>query len=182
MVSDFWVYDLAANGDLLRGERYSYSLMERIPGAVEVIAPFSAHLYASPDGFEARLGLGTHLTARFIPTAESCGILTLRHITNGDLPQDGGRPADSELVSLSVVMCGLHAEAEQLTLGALQTHLIRELHDTGFEPAVTLTQLPGRPAVATLNFASPGQPAVQRVAALADRCFAAAYFRYHHLA
>jgi hypothetical protein len=39
-----------------------------------------------------------------------------------------------------------------------------------------------RPLVATVGFASPPEPVRQLLIALADRCFAAAYFRYLQLA
>ena len=65
---------------------------------------------------------------------------------------------------------------------AFQRHLLLGLHDTGYEPAFALMDLSERPLVATINFAVPHPPADRIVLALADRCFGAAYFRYHGLA
>jgi hypothetical protein len=68
-------------------------------------------------------------------------------------------------------------------LQAFQQHLLRELHDTGIEPAFGLLELKQRPLVATINFEQPIHTELdQLAAALADRCFAASYFRYQHLA
>ena len=63
-----------------------------------------------------------------------------------------------------------------------QRHLLAELHDTGLEPAFDLINIPTRPLVATINFRSPPDQRDQVIVALADRCFAASYFRYHGLA
>ena len=65
---------------------------------------------------------------------------------------------------------------------AFQRHLLTELRDTGYEPAFALLDLHQRPLVATVAFASPPDPQRQLLVALADRCFAAAYFRYLQLA
>jgi hypothetical protein len=59
---------------------------------------------------------------------------------------------------------------------------LQELHDTGYEPAFDLVSLDQRPLVATINILSPPEPIDQMTIALADRCFAASYFRYHGLA
>ena len=56
------------------------------------------------------------------------------------------------------------------------------MRDTRFEPAFALMDLEERPLVATIDFRPPPEQAEQIVAALADRCFAASYFRYHGLA
>ena len=55
--------------------------------------------------------------------------------------------------------------------------LVRELHGTPYEPAFTLLDLKDRPLIATFNFRSPPTAEAQTLAALLDRCFAAAYFR-----
>ena len=70
---------------------------------------------------------------------------------------------------------------DRLTLEAFQLHQLRNLHDSGFEPAFDLVAIPERPTVATINFADPANRADQMTAALADRCFAASYFRYLRL-
>ena len=85
---------------------------------------------------------------------------------------------NGELMSLSLLASGLDADADTITLNAFQSHLLRELRDTRFEPAFDLTNLLERPLVATINFRSPELPADQQVVALVDRCFAAAYFRF----
>jgi hypothetical protein len=86
------------------------------------------------------------------------------------------------LVSLSLLCTGLNAAADQITLQAFQRHLLTELRDTGYEPAFALMDLRQRPLVATVGFAAPPDPQRQLLVALADRCFAAAYFRYLQLA
>jgi len=107
------------------------------------------------------------LVLRWSASAATAGIATVRF--------------EDELMSLSLLASGLDADADTITLQAFQTHLLRELHDTGVEPAFALMELTQRPLIATINFRSPPNPAEQAVVALADRCFAAAYFRYHHL-
>jgi hypothetical protein len=82
------------------------------------------------------------------------------------------------LVSLSLLASGKNPEADLITFNAFQSHLLRELRDTGFEPAFALMELVQRPIVATINFTSPKEKPNQLIAALADRCFAASYFRY----
>jgi hypothetical protein len=83
---------------------------------------------------------------------------------------------------VSLVVSGINKEADRMTLEIFQTHLLRELHDTGVEPSFALLELEDRPLVATLNFVSPSDPNEQVMVALSDRCFAAAFFRYHRLA
>jgi hypothetical protein len=85
-------------------------------------------------------------------------------------------------MSLSLLASGLDRDADDITLRAFQTHLLHELRDTGVEPAFSLFELSARPLLATINFQSPPGSAQQRTVALADRCFAAAYFRFNHLA
>ncbi len=101
----------------------------------------------------------------------------LPHCWNSNFTRHEGR-----VVSVSLLVSGINAETDRLTLEVFQTHLLRELHDTGFEPSFALMDLKERPLVATINFAAPPDPSDQFVVALTDRCFAAAYFRYHHLA
>jgi hypothetical protein len=107
-------------------------------------------------------------TFRWLASAQTAGIATLR--TAG------------HLTSLSLLASGVDPRADHLTLDAFQTHLLRELHDTGIEPSFALMDLSQRPLVATINFRSPDEQADQLVAALSDRCFAASYFRYQNLA
>ena len=60
--------------------------------------------------------------------------------------------------------------------------MFHDLRDTPIEPAFDLLDQPERPLIATMNVQSPPDPTDHPTAALADRCFAAAYFRMHALA
>lgn len=166
----FFVADLDARGDLQLKAEYRYAALEQIPGAAELIGRLAGLVWRSPDAFEEPLLPGeSDLTCRWRASSPSAGIATLR--------------SDGRLLSLSLLACGLAAEQDALTLRAFQSHLLRELHDTGVEPSFDLLGLHERPLVATINFEPPAGPAyAQRAAALVDRCFAAAYFRYHGLA
>jgi hypothetical protein len=165
----FFVADFDVKGDLRALAEYRYEDLERIPGAGELIVRFSTALYRSPQTFELALpSAKAETTFRWLASADSAGIATLR--TAG------------QLTSLSLLASGLNPQSDHLTLEAFQTHLLRELHDTGVEPCFALMDLKERPVVATINFASPqraGRPAHRRVS---DRCFAASYFRYQNLA
>jgi len=165
----FTVADLNVRGELQLKQSYDYATLEQIPGTTDLIAQFSGELWKTPDEFEIRLGLShSRLIFRWHSTATSAGVATLR--------------SDDDLASLSLLACGLDREADQITLASFQKHLLRELHDTGFEPAFGLMELEDRPLVATINFRSPSNETDQILTALADRCFAAAYFRYKSLA
>ena len=107
--------------------------------------------------------------ASLASTAVGTGIATIR------------RPA-GDLVSLSLLASGLNLEAETTTFAVFQQHLVRELRQTPFEPAFDLLQLKQRPLLATMTFTSGAATAEQMIEALADRSFAAAYFRYLQLA
>lgn len=165
----FFVADLNPRGELRSKSEYTYEQLQQIPGADELIAAFSASLWRSPEEFEMPLGGGSDgLIFRWLATAPTAGIATLRF--NG------------ELLSLSLLATGLNADADRLTLQAFQLHQLRELRDTGIEPAFHLMDLAERPLVATINFLDPDDPALHAVAALADRCFAASRFRFQQLA
>ena len=86
------------------------------------------------------------------------------------------------MVSISLLAAGRDPEADKTTLGVLQQHLVRELRQTPFEPAFDLIELKQRPLLATMTFATSGDQGEQMIEALADRSFAAAYFRYLGLA
>lgn len=165
----FVVADLNASGDLqLKGE-YHYATLEQVPGAASLIGQFSGTLWAQPDEFQEPLdAAGTSLSLRWRSISSGSGIATVR--------------SGEELVSVSVLCSGISEDADRVTLQTLQVHLLRELRDTGYEPAFGLMELPERPLAATINFKSPSQPADQQLAALADRCFAASYFRFLGLA
>jgi len=165
---DFLVADLNVKGELQSREPYSYEALERIPGAGDLIARCSGALWRTPEHFEIPLNPGAaRLALRWSASAPTAGIATIRF--------------EDDLMSLSLLATGIDPDADTITINAFQTHLLRELHDTGVEPAFALLDLKERPLVATINFRSPPTAAEQHVVALADRCFAAAYFRYHHL-
>jgi hypothetical protein len=169
-MKNFFVADLNAQGELKDIAPYTYGDLERIPGAANVITEMSTHLYRSPEEFEGPLLLGhKDITLRWKAVAPTAGIATVRF--------DG-----NDLASVSLLASGLNPEADQITLQAFQRHLLTELRDTGYEPAFALLDLRQRPLVATVAFASPPDPHRQLLVALADRCFAAAYFRYLQLA
>ena len=167
----FFVADLNHRGELCATAEYRYEQLEQLPGAGELIVQFATHLYRSPEEFEIPLASGReHLRYRWLASAATAGIATLRH---------GG-----ELSSLALLASGINSDADGLTLGAFQTHLLRELHGTPYEPAFGLRDVPQshRPLVAVVAFAAPPEQFDQVLVALADRCFAAAYFRYLNLA
>ena len=165
----FYIADLNARGELQLKAEYHYSDLEKIPGAAELIGHFSGQLWQSADEFEAPLPApATTLTFRWRSASPTSGIGTLR--TSG------------ELASVSLLASGVSHGTDTATLEIFQRHLLRELHDTGFEPAFALVELVERPLAATFNFKSPENQVDQLVAALADRCFAASYFRFQGLA
>ncbi|MFT3786911.1 MAG: hypothetical protein QM770_12210 [Tepidisphaeraceae bacterium] len=86
------------------------------------------------------------------------------------------------MATLSLLVTGIDAAADDTALEVLQSHIARELHDTGFEPAFELTDTRQRPLVATLLLRSPADETARFLVAIADRCFAAAFFRFHGLA
>lgn len=172
--------DLDARGDLRLKAEYQYDVLERVAGAPELIGRLSGLIWRSPDAFNEELptdadtnvdtvSASEPLSVRWRASSPSAGIATLR-------------AGDGRLLSVTILACGLSAEQDAMTLRAFQSRLLHELHDSGFEPSFDLLALAERPLAATINVASPTDPAGQRVAALADRCFAAAYFRYHGLA
>jgi hypothetical protein len=165
----FTIADLNARGDLQLKAEYRYADLEQIPGAAELIGFFSGQLWQSADEFEGPLPVqGTALTFRWRSSSPSSGIATLR--------------SAGELAAVSLLASGVSENTDTLTLETFQRHLLRELHDTGFEPAFALVQLTERPLSATFNFKSPDAHVDRLVAALADRCFAAAFFRFQGLA
>ena len=130
---------------------------------------FATQLYRTPEEFEIPLARHKeHLRYRWRSSSETTGITTLRN--------------DGELASLAILASGINPDADRLTLEAFQTHLLRELHGTEFEPAFGLREANDRPLVAVVAFAAPPDQVDQVLVALADRCFAAAYFRYLNLA
>jgi hypothetical protein len=166
---NFYVADLNVRGELESLAEYGYAQLEQLPGAADLIGDLSGALWNSPEEFEKTLPHGRNIRLRWLASAKTAGIATVRF-------------GEGELASFSLLASGMDADADTLTFAAFQQHLLRELRDTGIEPAFALMELRPRPIVATINFRSPDDPADQLVAALADRCFAASYFRYLHLA
>ena len=165
----FTIADLNARGELQLKAEYRYAELEQIPGAAELIGHFSGNIYRSPDEFEGPLPVnGTTLSFRWRSSSASSGIATLR--------------AGTELAAVSLLASGVSENTDTLTLETFQRHLLRELHDSGFEPAFALIELKERPLSATFNFKTPDAQIDRLVTALADRCFAAAYFRFQGLA
>ncbi len=164
---NFCVADLNVKGELQFKADYDYASLENLRLAGEMITSLATALYRSPEEFEISLHLpGPQF--RWRASAATAGIATVR--------------CDGELASLSLLASGIDPDADALTLSAFQNYLLRQLHDTGTEPAFALLSLPERPLVATINFLSPPAERDRLIVALADRCFAAAYFRYHQLA
>ena len=164
----FYVADLDARGELLSQQAYRYDQLEQLPGAADLITGFATLLWRTPEEFEATLPTARGVRARWRSSSPTSGILTLR----------GGE----ELASLSLLASGLSDDADRLTFEAFQRHLLRELHGTPNEPAFALMDLRPRPLIATINFHSPPDELDRLIVALADRCFAAAYFRTKDLA
>ena len=165
----FHVADLNAHGERLLEAEYTYEALEAIPFAWEVIVGCATNLWSSPEEFDVQLPAteGAELTLRWRHCAAGAGLLTVR--------------SAGQIASLSLLASGIDPQGDALTLDALQRHLTRELHDTGAEPAFTLMELPQRPLLATILLLPPTTPAARLSAAIVDRCFAAAYFRYQSL-
>jgi hypothetical protein len=165
----FFVGDFNALGELRSKTPYAYQDLQRLPGAEELITHFSTHFWRSPEEFETHVpGGGGALLLRWRASAPTAGIATLRF--------------HADLSALSLLATGLDADADRLTLEAFQRHQLRELHDSGIEPAFHLMDITDRPLIATINFLDPADSALHFTAALVDRCFAASYFRYQQLA
>ncbi|MDP9172347.1 MAG: hypothetical protein M3O30_00575 [Planctomycetota bacterium] len=165
----FLMADLNTKGELQFQQPYSYPLLEQVPGSSDLIGRCSAAVWSDPHHFEIPLSsTSTGLTLRWVACAETAGIASVRH---GD-----------QLLSLTLLVCGCDPASDIATLRAFQSHLLRQLHDTGIEPAFSLLELAERPLAATINFGSPECRADQEIVALIDRCFAAAYFRFQNLA
>src|SRR4051812_7493963 len=151
----FWIIDLTANGEIRLQQEYEYRFLEEIPGAIDLIALFSTHLWRSPDEFRTSLP-GGHLSMRWRACSETSGIATLWN-----------RQA---IASLSVLLTGGEPDQGAATLRPIQNHLVQQLHDPGHEPAFDLMHIPQRPLSATLNLHPPEEAGDQLVFALADRC------------
>jgi hypothetical protein len=147
---------------------YRYEELEQIPGAAELIGHLSGCIWRSPSDFATHLPEhAPTLDFRWRGASTSAGIATLR--------------GHDRLIWVSLLVSGLQREDELLVLGTFQKGLLQELHDSGIEPGFGLCDLSTRPLMASFNVTSPPSPVEQATAALADRCFAAAYFRYLQL-
>jgi len=160
------VADLNVQGELQLKADYDYESLDQIPFAGELIIQLATALYRTPEEFEIQLR--PNLRFRWRAFADTAGMATLR--------------CNDELASLSLLVTGMDHDADSITFSAFQSHLLKQLHDSGTEPAFDLMNLTERPMVATINFLSPPDEVDRLTVALADRCFAAAYFRYHKLA
>jgi hypothetical protein len=163
----FYVVDLTGTGEIRLRERYDYETLERIDGASDLIGLFSSWLWRTPEEFDIPLPGGA-LNLRWRACSQSSGLATLRE--------------RERLISLSVLLSGRGADDDLATIKPLQLHLVRELHDTGYEPAFDLMSLTERPLLASMNFGLPQGVADRHLFALCDRCFAASYFRKMGLA
>lgn len=170
-MKSFFVADLNAQGELQQTTEYDYATLEQIPGAIDIISRCSCEIWKRPDELEVALSDLGRTLLRWRSTAASAGIATVRRATG-------------DLVSLSLLAAGQDPVADATTLDVFQKHLVRELHETEFEPAFDLIHIKQRPLIATMTFATDGDKSEseQMVEALADRCFAAAFFRYLGLA
>ena len=164
----FLVADLNARGELRARQDYAYSELEQLPAAADLIAGFSTAIWRSPEEFEhGPLVPGTRVDCRWLATSDTTGLLSLR--------------CEGELGTFSLLISGKDKQSDEITIAAFQRHLLQMLHDTGFEPAFDLLQLSDRPLLATMALRSPAGRADQATIALADRCFAASFFRYQGL-
>lgn len=168
MTKRFWVVDLDATGEVKLKEQYEYDTLQSLDLAAILIAEFATYLWRDPQGFDVTLPGISSLTMRWQPSAATAGIATLRH---GDT-----------VASISLLVAGLDPRGDAFTLQALQDRLVRQLHDTGHEPAFDLAALSERPLVASVHLRAPPAPDERAAFALADRAFAAAYFRCQGLA
>jgi hypothetical protein len=168
-VKSFYVADLTPHGELQQVTEYDYATLEQVPGAIEVISRCSAELWKAPEEMEAPLSDLKRTLLRWRSTAATAGIATVRR-------------NDGELVSVSLLAAGKDLAADATTIDAFQKHLVRELRQTQFEPAFDLIHIQQRPLIATMTFASESGGEEAMIEALADRCFAAAYFRFLGLA
>ena len=161
----FHVADLTAQGELRLESDYTYADFEQFAYTLDLIVTCATSIWRSPDELELTFPASAgRLMLRWLASAEGAGILTLR---SGDT-----------LASVSLLASGLSRDGDALTLKAFQQHLVKALHDTGFEPAFSLLELPQRPLLATVMFQAPAQREDRLSIAVTDRCFAAAYFRY----
>jgi hypothetical protein len=164
----FHVADISPQGELHQLAEYDYDSLELIDGAADLIGRCSGELYKNGEEFEVGLTDDRSTTLRWRATAAGTGVATIRH-------------GADELVSLSILAAGAEEQSEAATMDVLQKHIARQLVQTPFEPAFDLMQIKQRPLLATMTLAVGGEASQHHVWALADRAFAAAYFRYLRL-
>jgi hypothetical protein len=160
----FFVADLNAKGELHQLTEYDYATLEMIPDSTDLISRCAAAIAKNSHETQADLRDSGDPTIRWRATAPGTGIATVRR-------------AGGEIVSLSLLAAGLAPESEKVTFETFQQHLARELRETPYEPAFDLLQLDRRPLLASFTFAGKSTSDSQMIEALADRAFAAAYFR-----
>lgn len=159
----FHVADITPAGEVGASQSYQYELLERIDTAADLITLFSTWLWRSPESFEIALP-GARLHVRWRASSETSGVVTLRSDT-------------AEVCSLAILLSGKDPQADTITTDVLQTRMVRQLHDSGFEPGFGLRSLDERPLIATLSLLPPADPRDRALFALWDRCFAASFFR-----
>ncbi|WP_428938557.1 hypothetical protein [Fontivita pretiosa] len=168
----FTVVDLSPQGELRSTTHYDYPRLQCIEGAQDLLVAFTRELDGYIEQFELALPNsdgGLYFRWRAC-NPNGSGIATLRH--------------DGQTLAISLLAGGIDLEADLITLKSFQQHLVRELHDTGLEPAFGINQLWQRPLLVSVGLRAPGpqMPRDRWLFALADRCFAAAYFRLLGLA
>jgi hypothetical protein len=165
-VPSFTVIDLSAQCEVLLQAEYEYRLLEQVEGAAQVLGAFASEIWRAPEKFELPLRsipADTQLVFHFAATSDSSGVAWLRD------------PERTLLISMLV--SGIDPTSDRLTLEAFQRFAVGELHDSGFEPSFEMLEIPQRPLAATVGLFPPQQPSDRWLFSLADRCFAAAYFR-----
>jgi hypothetical protein len=163
-VRGFTAVDLTPQCESRNALRYEYDLLEKIEGASELIGQFSAEIWRNPEAFALSLPQTSgRMTVCWCAAAPTSGVAVLRD--------------ERQAFSISLLASGLDPNADKLILEAYNQHVVHELEDTPFEPAFDLIDLQPRPLLATIGLFLPEGEADRRVFALADRCFAAAYFR-----
>jgi hypothetical protein len=164
-MSSYSVIDLTPQCEIREKSQYEYQLLEKIPGALDLIVDFSTKIWSTPEEFEIVIRKeNCELIWRWRACGKAAGIATLRN--------------EFKTQSLSLVASGLDADSDRITLETFQRFAVQELHNTEFEPSFDLLGLTQRPVIATVGFQVPEERGARWLFALADRCFAAAYFRY----
>ena len=180
MTPPFHVADVTPSGDVHALQQYEYPLLEQLGGAADLITFFSTWLWRSPDEFQLTLPT-SKLSVRFRASSPTSAIATLRINSTRRAPGPPD-PRQDHLASISILLTGKDPDADAITLNALQDHLVKELHDTGHEPAFAMLSIKQRPLVATISLRPPDDQNDRLWFALWDRCLAASYFRKHGLA